>query len=64
MHNREITHIVKNRQLLKNSIGCKDQMLFLLPFERNLFQNYKQVFYETTMEKLDLKFLLNTYGNS
>jgi len=32
MHKREITHIVKTV-----SIDCKDKMLFLLSFERNLF---------------------------
>ena len=41
----------ENRQFIKNSIGCKDQMFFLLPFERNLCQS----FYETTMQKLDLR---------
>jgi len=39
MNNREITHIVKTDSLSKQSIGCKDQMFFLLPFERNLCQN-------------------------
>jgi len=50
MHNKEITHIVKT-EFIKNSIGWKDQMFFLLPFERKLCQNYKQkkFFYETTM---------------
>ena len=29
----------ENRQFIKKSIDCKDQMFFLLPFERNLCQN-------------------------
>ena len=51
MHNREITHYTcsENRQFIKKSIGCKDQMFFLLPFERNLS------FYLTTMQQLDLR---------
>ena len=51
MHNREITHIVKT-EFIKNSIGWKDQMFFLLPFERKLCQNYKQ-------KKLFMKIICN-----
>jgi len=53
MHYREITHIVKTD---KNSIGCKDQMFFLLPFEIKIKLKLKKSSpYETTMQKLDLR---------
>ena len=29
MHNREITYTVKNRQFIKNSVNCKDQIFSL-----------------------------------
>ena len=38
----------------QKNIGCKDQMFFLLPFERNLCRN---VFYETKMQKLRFEIL-------
>ena len=41
MHNREITHIVKT-EFIKNSIDCKEQMFFLMSFERNVCQNLKK----------------------
>jgi len=51
MHNREITDS-ENRQT--SSSNCKDQMLFLLQFKRNLYQN-KTKFFDNTMLKLDLR---------
>ena len=39
MYNREITHDSENKTLMKKrSIGCKHQIFFLLPFERNICQ--------------------------
>jgi len=43
MHNREITHIVKT-EFIKNSIGFKEHMFYLLPFERNFKTKKKELF--------------------
>ena len=56
MQNREITHIVKTDSLIPPKTHLVVRMFFLLPFERNLCQNKKKkIFYETKMQKLDLR---------
>ena len=58
-HITKVNSYSENRQFIKKSVGCKDQMFFVLPFERNLCQTQKKkVFYETKMQKLDFKYLL------
>ena len=59
-HITKVNSYSENRQFIKKSIGCKDQMFFVLPFERNLCQTQKKkVFYETKMQKLDFKYSFN-----
>ena len=56
MHNREITHTVKNRQFIKNQLVVWTKRSFCCHLRETYLKTKKsnKVFYETTMQKLVL----------
>ena len=56
MHNREITHIVKTDSLSKTQLVVRNKCSFCCHLRETYVKTKKtQSFYETTMQKLDLR---------